>query len=57
MNRQLVKSNESETYFTIGRIQKIALQTLICLDYIHSLNIIHCDLKPENILLQSIHNT
>ena len=45
--------NNSE-YFTIGRIQKLTKQILICLEFIHSLKIIHCDLKPENILMKSI---
>lgn len=43
-----------ESYFTIQRIQSIAKQALIGLEYIHSLKVIHCDLKPENILIRSI---
>jgi serine/threonine protein kinase len=47
------RENEDYPYFTIGRLQKITKQVLIGLDYIHSLNLIHCDLKPENILIKS----
>merc|ERR1711972_242580 len=42
-----------EPYFTLGRLQKIAQQVLLALDYVHSLRLIHCDLKPENILIRS----
>ena len=45
-----------DNYFTLPKIQTITKQILICLDYIHSLHLIHCDLKPENILMKSIHN-
>lgn len=39
-------------YFTIPRLQKLAWQCLVALEYIHNLNLIHCDLKPENILIK-----
>ena len=42
-----------EQYFTLGRIQKIAKQCLIALEFIHKSGIIHCDLKPENILIEN----
>eukprot|EP00743_Colponemidia_sp_Colp-15_P002203 GILK01002389.1.p1 GENE.GILK01002389.1~~GILK01002389.1.p1 ORF type:complete len:484 (-),score=83.53 GILK01002389.1:129-1580(-) len=40
-------------YFTVGRLQRITMQCLTALDFIHSLKLIHCDLKPENILIRS----
>ena len=51
-----LSKNKMENYFTLPKIQKITKQILTCLDYIHSLHLIHCDLKPENILMKSIHN-
>lgn len=50
------RENETDKYFTIGKLQKITMQILNGLDYIHSLNLIHCDLKPENILIKSYSN-
>jgi serine/threonine protein kinase len=47
------REQEDDPYFTIGKLQKVASQILIGLDYIHSLHLIHCDLKPENILIKS----
>jgi len=47
------RENESEVYFTVGRLQKITRQILVALDFIHTLSLIHCDLKPENILMKS----
>ena len=55
--QEYTNKNKMEKYFTLPRLQKIATQVLICLDYIHSLRLIHCDLKPENILIKSITET
>jgi len=40
------------SYFTLPKIQKVTKMILQSLQFIHSLNIIHCDLKPENILMK-----
>lgn len=47
------REQEEKLYFTLGRLQQVTKQILIALDYLHSLNLIHCDLKPENILIKS----
>ena len=50
------REHEEKPYFTVGRLQKIAYQVLIGLEYLVSLKLIHCDLKPENILIKSFSN-
>lgn len=40
-------------YFTLPRLSYITKQLLTSLQYVHSLNLIHCDVKPENILIKS----
>ena len=45
--------NESEKFFTLPTLKKLSRQILTALDYIHSLDIIHCDIKPENIMVKS----
>jgi len=47
------RTSGEEFYFTLERLKKISRQCLVALEYIHSLNLIHCDLKPENILIKS----
>eukprot|EP00298_Acanthocystis_sp_HF-20_P012944 c20133_g1_i3.p1 GENE.c20133_g1_i3~~c20133_g1_i3.p1 ORF type:complete len:528 (+),score=160.01 c20133_g1_i3:112-1695(+) len=47
------RESEDEPYFTLSRLQKITYQCLKALDFIHSIDLIHCDVKPENILIQS----
>ena len=45
--------NESEKFFTLPTLKKLSRQILTALDYIHSLDIIHCDIKPESIMVKS----
>eukprot|EP01029_Cantina_marsupialis_P018590 TRINITY_DN4285_c0_g1_i1.p1 TRINITY_DN4285_c0_g1~~TRINITY_DN4285_c0_g1_i1.p1 ORF type:complete len:663 (+),score=186.57 TRINITY_DN4285_c0_g1_i1:97-2085(+) len=40
-------------YFNEARLQRVASDCLKALQFIHSLDLIHCDLKPENILIES----
>ena len=47
------REQEEEFYFTMGHLQRIAMQVLKALEFLHSLKLIHCDLKPENILIKS----
>ena len=46
-------SKVNRSYFTVGKLQRIAKQLLEALELIHAQGLIHCDLKPENILLKS----
>lgn len=50
------KRSNDYPYFTVPRLQKIAWQCLVALEYIHSLDLIHCDLKPENVLIKDYEN-
>lgn len=47
------RESGGELYFTMPRIQSIAIQCLEALQFLHNLGLIHCDLKPENILVKS----
>jgi len=48
-----MQEQDEPHYFTLSRVQNVAQQCLIALQYIHSLGLIHCDLKPENILMKN----
>jgi serine/threonine protein kinase len=47
------REQEQTAYFTVPRLQKLAVQILEALECVHALQLIHCDLKPENILIKS----
>nr|XP_043617060.1 uncharacterized protein LOC122588906 [Erigeron canadensis] len=47
------RESGGEVYFTMPRLQSIAIQCLEALQFLHGLGLIHCDLKPENILVKS----
>ncbi|CAM0875116.1 unnamed protein product [Alopecurus aequalis] len=47
------RESGGEVYFTMPRLQSIAIQCLESLQFLHGLGLIHCDLKPENILVKS----
>ncbi|KAH9303056.1 hypothetical protein KI387_014639, partial [Taxus chinensis] len=47
------RESGGEAYFTMPRLQSIAIQCLEALQFLHNLGLIHCDLKPENILMKS----
>ncbi|ESS33160.1 putative cell-cycle-associated protein kinase DYRK [Toxoplasma gondii GAB2-2007-GAL-DOM2] len=46
------RKNHLPSFWTVGKIQRIARELLVALRFVHSLNVVHCDLKPENILLR-----
>eukprot|EP00697_Spironema_sp_BW2_P006146 gnl/Spiro4/18562_TR9948_c0_g1_i1.p1 gnl/Spiro4/18562_TR9948_c0_g1~~gnl/Spiro4/18562_TR9948_c0_g1_i1.p1 ORF type:complete len:620 (+),score=137.13 gnl/Spiro4/18562_TR9948_c0_g1_i1:71-1930(+) len=45
--------SQGEEWFNLPRLSSITKQLLVALEFIHSLQIMHCDLKPENILMKS----
>ncbi|XP_072972174.1 uncharacterized protein [Typha angustifolia] len=47
------RESGGEVYFTMPRLQSIAIQCLEALQFLHDLGLIHSDLKPENILVKS----
>ena len=47
------RESGAENYFTLPRLQKIARECLVGLQFVHGLGLIHCDLKPENVLIRS----
>jgi len=51
--QRYMRGSSEEPYFTMPRLKRIMKQTLEALDYIHSLDLVHCDVKPENIVIKS----
>lgn len=50
-----IEDDSAKTYLTLGGIQRIINQLLICIKHLHeSLKLIHCDIKPENIVIAGI---
>ena len=50
--KAIMESGQSP-YFVLSRLKLISKQVLKALEYIHSLNLVHCDIKPENIVMKS----
>jgi len=50
---KFIMENDEPPYFTRQRLCYITRQSLIALDFVHKLGLIHSDIKPENILLGS----
>jgi dual specificity tyrosine-phosphorylation-regulated kinase 2/3/4 len=50
---KLIVDHDQEPYFTIPRLAYITRQSLIALEFVHNLGLVHSDVKPENILLSS----
>jgi serine/threonine protein kinase len=50
---KFIMENDEPPYFTRQRLCYITRQSLMALDFIHKLGLIHSDIKPENILLSS----
>ncbi|OXB72727.1 UNVERIFIED_CONTAM: hypothetical protein H355_012068 [Colinus virginianus] len=47
-----LKKVKLPSFWTLGRVQRIARELLLALHFVHKLHVIHCDLKPENVLLR-----
>ena len=50
---RFIRENDQVPYFTIPRLKLITRQVLEALQFVHSLDLIHCDIKPENIVIKS----
>jgi len=50
---RLNREGREKPYFTLGRVQRVARQLLVAVEYLHSLALVHADLKPENVLVKS----
>jgi serine/threonine protein kinase len=53
LGQSVEQIKQEKTHLSYTFIQKIAIHTLECLEFMHKVNYIHRDLKPQNILIST----